>query len=312
MRKEYFEFEGEKNFVFPAVLWLPEEEPKMIVQVLHGMTEHIGRYERFAECLTETGIGVVGFDLRGHGKNATSMDCASFGEDGWEMMLKEIHQFHVQMKKRFSQIPHFLMGFSLGSFLTREYFSIYEKHEFSGTVIMGTGQQPKWILSMIMAVVNGEIKKTGFDHTNDMIRNLSFGTYNKSFAPNRTIADWLCSDEKQLDLYLSDEFCKKDISAGLFWQLLDSMKRTADKNTYKNWKKDLPVLMLSGSDDPVGSQGKGVAAVEKSMRKAGLANVKCKIYTGARHDILHEESQGIAEQVCEEIKTWMLKIFENI
>ena len=177
-------------------------------------------------------------------------------------------------------------------------------------MIMGTGQQPKWILSMIMAVVKGEIKKAGFDDTNDMIRNLSFGTYNKSFAPNRTSADWLCLDKKQLDLYLTDELCKKDISAGLFWQLLNSMKRTADKNTYKNWRKDLPVLLLSGSDDPVGSQGKGVAAVEKSMRKAGITNVKCKMYTGARHDILHEDSLGITELVCEEIKTWMLKIIE--
>lgn len=105
-----------------------------------------------------------------------------------------------------------------------------------------------------------------------------------------------------------DELCIKDISAGLFWQLLDSMKRVADSNTYKNWKKDLPVLLLSGSDDPVGNQGKGVTVVEKSMRKDGLTNVTCKIYSGGRHDILHEESLGIATIVCEEIKNWLLEI----
>lgn len=300
MRKEYIEF--------PAVLWLPEEEPKMMIQVLHGMTEHMERYERFAECLTEAGIGVAGFDLRGHGKNAAGMDCASFGENGWEMMLKEIHQFHLHMKERFPMAKHFLLGFSLGSFLAREYFSTSEKHDFSGVMIMGTGQQPKWILSIIMAIVKGEIKKVGFDHTNDMIRNLSFGTYNKSFAPNRTSADWLCSDEEELDLYLADELCKKDISAGLFWQLLDSMKRAADRNVYKNWKKDLPVLLLSGSDDPVGNQGKGVAVVEASMKKGGLTNVTCKMYAGGRHDILHEERLGIAPNVCKEIKNWMLEV----
>ena len=195
----------------------------------------------------------------------------------------------------------------MGSFLVREYFGIYEKKDFSGTIIMGTGQQPKWILSMIMAIVKGEIKKIGFDHTNDLIRKLSFGTYNKNFAPNRTSADWLCSDEEQLDLYLADELCKKDISAGLFWQLLDSMKRTADRNTYQKWNKDMPVLLISGSDDPVGDKGKGVTSVEKSLTNGGVVNVKCKLYANGRHDILHEEKQGITQSVCQDIKEWILR-----
>ena len=92
------------------------------------------------------------------------------------------------------------------------------------------------------------------------------------------------------------------------WQLLDSMKRAADRNVYKNWKKDLPVLLLSGSDDPVGNQGKGVAVVEESMKKGGLTNVTCKMYAGGRHDILHEERLGIAPNVCKEIKNWMLEV----
>ena len=302
----YFDFEGKNNFMFPAVLWLPEEAPKMIVQIVHGMTEHIERYKELAEILTEAGIGVAGFDLRGHGKNAIGMPCASFGEGGWEMMLKEIHQFHGNLKKRFPNSKHFLLGFSLGSFLVREYFSVYGESDFSGAIIMGTGQQPRWILSIIMAIVKREIKKVGFDQTSDFIRKLSFGTYNKNFAPNRTNADWLCSDEEQLSLYLADDLCKEDISAGLFWQLLSSMKRTANPNTYQKWNKDMPVLLLSGSDDPVGDKGRGVALVEKSMKKGGLTNVIRKMYSGGRHDILHEKKLGIANLVCHEIKEWIL------
>ena len=117
----------------------------------------------------------------------------------------------------------------------------------------------------------------------------------------------MCADEEQLDRYLEDELCKKDISAGLFWQLLDSMKRTADGNTYQKWNKEMPVLLLSGSEDPVGDFGKGVAAVGKSMKKGGLKNVTCKLYTDGRHDILREEKQGISQQVCDEIKNWMLE-----
>lgn len=306
MKKEYFKFEGIDKFIFPAVLWLPEEEPKMLVQIVHGMTEHIERYEHLAEVLTEAGIAVAGFDLRGHGKNAIGMQCASFGEDGWEKMIEEIHLFHEKLRSRFQNSKHVLMGFSLGSFLVREYFSIYENQDFSGTIIMGTGKQPKWILSVIMAIVKGEIKKVGFDNTNDLIRNLSFGTYNKSFAPNRTSADWLCSDEEQLDLYLTDELCKKDISAGLFWQLLNSMKNTADRNTYQKWNKAMQVLLLSGNDDPVGDEGKGVASVEKAMMKAGLKNVSSKLYSNGRHDILHEQKLGLTKLVCDEIKDWIL------
>ena len=210
------------------------------------------------------------------------------------------------MKKRFPNSQHFLLGFSLGSFLVREYFSVYGESDFSGAIIMGTGQQPRWILSIIMAIVKGEIKKVGFDQTSDFIRKLSFGTYNKNFAPNRTNADWLCSDEEQLNLYLADDLCKEDISAGLFWQLLSSMKRTANPNTYQKWNKDMPVLLLSGSDDPVGDKGRGVALVEKSMKKGGLTNVIRKMYSGGRHDILHEKKLGIANLVCHEIKDWIL------
>ena len=306
MKEEYFEFEGDNHFQLPAVIWLPEEEPKMMVQIIHGMTEHMGRYEHLAEVLTAAGIGVAGFDLRGHGKSAPGVPCASFGEGGWEATLKDVHLFHLTLKKRFACAKHVLLGFSLGSFLAREYFAVYEKHEFSGAVIMGSGQQPSWVLSIIMAIVKGEIKKSGFDDTNDLIRKLSFGTYNKNFAPNRTNADWLCADDEQLDRYLSDALCKEDISAGLFWQLLSAMKRTGGTGTYQKWHKAMPVLLLSGGDDPVGGHGKGIAAMERSMRKAGMENVTSRIYAHGRHDILHEEKLGVAQLVCDEIKDWVL------
>lgn len=301
MRKEYLEFIGEQNTVLPAVIWLPEGETKGILQVVHGMTEHIGRYENMARVLTAYGIAVAGFDLRGHGKSAQGGKCASLGEGGWEKSIREIHQFHQKMKERFQEEKHYLMGFSLGSFLVREYFSIYENSDFAGTIIMGTGQQPAFLLAIIMKIVQGEIKKSGFDCTTDLVRNLSFRTYNKKFAPNRTKADWLCADEKELDVYIADELCKEDISAGMFWQLLNSMKRLANQNTYEKWNKEMKVLLLSGEEDPVGDAGKGVRMVEKAMKKAGLRNINVKIYPGGRHDVLHECESGISANVCDVI-----------
>lgn len=306
MRKEVFTFKGQNNESMHAVVWLPEKEPEMILQVVHGMTEHMGRYERFAQTMCDAGIGVAGFDLRGHGHHDLTSSCASFKEAGWDWTINEIHQFHCDLKTRFSDAKHILLGFSLGSFLVRDYLSAVSSHDFAGTVIMGTGQQPGWILSLIMKLVKNEIKKAGFDSTNDMIRNLSFGTYNKKFAPNRTSADWLCSDTAQLDGYLNDDLCKRDISAGLFWQLLDAMKRTGDQKTYQKWNKQLPVLLVSGCDDPVGDQGKGVLNVLKSMKKAGFNHVECKLYPKARHDVLHEDELKVTEKVSNDIKEWML------
>ena len=303
MIHEFYQYkEGTKENEIQAYIWLPKGEVKSVLQVVHGMTEHFGRYEKLANYLTQEGIAVAGFDLRGHGMNGEGMVCASFGEDGWNATLEDIHQLHCSLKEKYAYAKHYLLGFSLGSFLVREYFSIYENHDFAGTIIMGTGQQPALILSGIMAIVKGEIKKAGHDHTTDLVRNLSFGTYNKKFRPNRTKADWLCSDEAELDKYIADSLCKEDISAGLFWQLLDSMKRTADKNTYKKWNKNMPVLLISGEDDPVGDAGKDVRQVEKSMKNVGFTNVTMKLYSGARHDVLHEEKSGAAVDVYQAIK----------
>lgn len=306
MKKEFLAFTDDNNQVVQAFLWLPDGEPEKVLQIVHGMTEYMGRYARLAEVLTEAGIAVAGFDLKGHGMNAKEQACASFGEGGWEEELNEIHEFHETLMNRFPKAKHYMMGFSLGSFLVREYFGLYESNDIAGAIIMGTGQQPAFLLSLIMAVVKGEINKAGFDNTTKLVRTLSFGTYNKKFSPNRTKADWLCSDEDELGKYISDELCKEDISSGLFWQLLGSMKRMASVDTYQKWNKSMPVLLISGADDPVGDAGKGVKVVEQAMKKSGLCNVTLKLYPKGRHDILHEEKSGIASAVCQTIKQWLM------
>ena len=259
MRKEVFEFEGFGGVKLPAVIWLPEGEVKRVLQVAHGMTEHIGRYEAFAEEMTAQGIAVAGYDLRGHGKNPGNAQVASFGEDGWEASLQDMFLFFAYLAERFPGTAHDMLGFSLGSFLLREYLGKWSEG-VSRAIIMGTGHQPALVLSAIMAIVKGQIKKGGFDNTTGLVRNLSFGTYNQRFKPNRTQSDWLCADETQLDAYIADPLCRKDISSGLFWQLLGAMKRTGTK-AVEGINKDMPVLLLSGQDDPVGDQGKGVAAL---------------------------------------------------
>ena len=302
MKREHFDFSGQNKTALPGYIWLPEGEVKAVVQIAHGMTEHMGRYEAFADHLCPMGIAVAGFDLRGHGKNPGDPETASFGEGGWSASVEDMRMFYELLKNRISGAPLYMLGFSLGSFLLREYLIKYPgEGEIAGAVIMGTGHQPGWLLSVMMGIVKGQIKKSGFDGTTDLVRKLSFGTYNQKFKPNRTAADWLCADESELNGYLTDPLVRKDISAGLFLELLGSMKRAGNACCYGK----LPVLLISGQDDPVGDGGKGVRALCQRMKKAGTENVTMKLFPGARHDLLHEERNG-ADDARKLIADWIL------
>lgn len=308
MEKQEIQFIGANGTMLPGIVWQPVCKPTMIVQITHGMTEHIGRYEKLAEMLTDYGVAVAGFDLRGHGKNPGDSQCASFGVNGWNYALHDMHLFYLELKSRFPNVPHFMLGFSLGSFLLRDYLSIYYD-KVDGAIIMGTGHQPKAILNMLMPVVKREIKAHGFDNSTEKIKKLSFETYNQKFAPNMTAVDWLCSDTTERIKYRGDPLCRKTISAGLFWQLLDSMKRTGNLSSYRRWDKQMPVLLLSGEKDPVGDFGKGVQRVKQSMSKAGMKHVQMRFVPNARHDLLHEVKNGGSEEAFDILTNWL---FENI
>ena len=304
MRTEVYELMGLDGAALYARMWLPDNEPKAILQITHGMTEHIGRYESFAQAMTAQGIAVAGYDLRGHGKNPGNPDAATFGEDGWNASLQDMRLFFEHLDACFPGIPHHMFGFSLGSFLLREYLGKWPDG-VNSAIIMGTGNQPGFVLSIMMAIVKGQIKKGGFDNTTDLVRQLSFGTYNQKFRPNRTASDWLCADEKQLDDYIADPLCRKDISSGLFWQLMAAMKRTGGKDACSAWRKDMPVLLISGMDDPVGDMGKGVQSVKKQLDNAGMKNVSMQLLPGARHIVLSEKACGAADRAYGILADWL-------
>lgn len=242
------------------------------MQIVHGMTEHIDRYRKFAEELNRYGIAVAGFDLRGHGVNLSKSGCASLGEEGWEASLEDIQKFSDYLYDQFPDCQHYMLGFSLGSFLVREYLNKFEHH---------------------------------FDGTTSLVKQLSFETYNSKFKPNKTDFDWLCADEEELQKYMLDSACADSISSGLFWQLLSSMRYTGSKSAYQNWKKDMPVLLLSGEKDPVGDFTKGVRRVEAAMKNVGMKNVTVQFLPEARHDIFHEVKSECAKKVVQLIKNWI-------
>ncbi len=306
MQIETFRLSAVKGKELNAVIWLPEGKARAIVQITHGMTEHIRRWDALAEALCQKGIVTAGFDLRGHGADVKIPGVAAFGERGWEASLEDMHCLFELLRQRFSGLPHYMLGFSLGSFLLREYLGRYSDR-IAGAAFLGTGQQPGVLLALMQALVKTQMSKVGWDDTTPLVQKLSFGSYNSKFAPIRTGADWLCSDETQLDAYLQDPLCRKSISAGLFWQLLGAMKRCGASDCCKNWDKTVPVLLLSGAQDPVGSMGKGVRAVRDQLCKAGMRQVELQLLPGARHDLLHENISGTAVKAREILCKWVEK-----
>lgn len=305
MKTETFTFPASGGTLLPAAIHLPETAPKLVLQVTHGMTEHFGRYTALAEFLTESGIAVAGFDLRGHGLNPGDPHCASFGDNGWAAALEDMRCFFSLLRERFPGLPHGMLGFSLGSFLLREYLGLYPDG-IAGAAILGTGCPSRALLTVMLPVVKGQMKQAGMDSTTPLIRQLSFGVYNQRFKPNRTPSDWLCSDKEQLDVYRADPLCREDISAGLFWELLSSMKRTGGYRPCKSWNKSMPILLLSGEQDPVGNFGAGVKQLYRALEKAGLSQITMELLPHARHDLFHEETSGAAQKARTILRQWLL------
>ena len=304
METKIFEFDTEDQKKLHSILWIPDVEPCAVLQIAHGMTEHIDRYEEMAKELTSHGIIVAGFDLRGHGRWDKENNCASFGKGGWNKTLTDIDGFGKYLREQYPDLPLTFMGFSLGSFLVRDYLQNYPCVA-SQVAITGCGDQPSALLSVLKMLVSVQIKIHGFDCSSRLVRKLSFEMYNKNFQPERTKYDWLCSDQEQVDLYMADSLCKKDISCGLFWQLLDAMQRTGQDTAYEKWNKDIPILLMSGSQDAVGDFGKGVARLKGKMKKGGLKHVTMKMLPNARHDFLHEYESKDAEKAFKIIEMFI-------
>lgn len=281
------------------------KNPKAILQIAHGVTEYIDRYEELARYLNEKGIVVVGNDHIGHGKSISlEKGPMYFGKSGsWNYVVEDLLVLYKMTKKEYSDIPYFILGFSLGSFLVRTLL-INHPEVSDGVILIGTGQTPWLNLKLGLLVANSEAKKYGDNAFTNKIDNLTFGTYNKKFKPNKTKFDWLCSNEESLEKYMNDSNRGDSFSAGLFRELLNGMLYDGKIKNIKKMNKSLPILFLSGSDDPVGDYGKGVKKAYSDFKKAGISNLEIKLYPGLRHDILKEKNK---KDIYEDIYNWIKK-----
>ena len=302
MRNEFSFISSDKATKIHAVEWRPEAEVKAVLQISHGMQEYIKRYDLFAEYLSGKGYLVVGHDHLGHGESVVGDEPRGFFnvEKGNEYLIADIHKLRRHTQEQYPDVPYFVLGHSMGSFLIRQYIMMHGK-ELAGAIIMGTGSQPGATLKAGKAICHISAQRKGWDGTSDKIDAMAFGAYNKGFLNPRTTHDWLTKDTTIVDKYLADPMCNYQFTVNGYYQMFRGIEFIQKKANISRIPKDLPLFLVSGSEDPVGHNGKDVEALCDQYRKMGL-NVSLKIYPGDRHEILNEIDK---ENVFEDLYNWM-------
>ena len=281
---------------------VPEGEVRAIVQLSHGMVEFIDRYKPLAEYLAARGILVTGNDHLGHGGSIrTRADYGYFAEpDGNRAVLDDLHAMTVLTKKLYPGVPYFLLGHSMGSFYARQYLCEWGS-ELDGAIILGTGFQPKALVAFARTVCRVLAVFFGWQHRSRLVAELSFLGYNKGLE-GRTTHDWLNRDAAEVDKYLADERCTFTFTLNAYYSMFSGILRLHDPAFLARMPKDLPLLFLAGTADPVGDRGKGVLRAIQSLKAAGVQNIRCKLYPGARHELLVETNR---QEVFADIAAWL-------
>ena len=286
-----------------GVRWLPEGQPRAVLQITHGMVEYIERYQDFAQWLNERGFLVTGHDHLGHGNSIrTKADYGYFAdEDANGTVLADVHRLTQLTKESYPGLPYFLLGHSMGSFYARQYLCQYGE-ELDGAIIMGTGCQPRMLVraGKLLTTLVAAVK--GWHHRSKLVTNVAFGGYNKRFEPVRTPKDWLTRDEAIVDAYIADERSSFIFTLNAYHAMFSGIDRLYDKNLLDRMPKDLPVFFVAGEEDPVGDFGKGVRQAVQMCRDAGVQRVDLKLYPNDRHEILNELDR---QQVYEDLLCWM-------
>lgn len=266
-------------------IWQPDE-PRISLQIIHGMAEHIARYNDFANFLALNGVLVYGMDLPGHGKSIREGEpYGYFGEkDGWDHLVEDNMTMHDIVQKDYPSLPRILLGHSMGSFLARTYAgrrgTDFDAFVFSGTA----GGNPALPIAKLLA--SHAVRKGNAKKPDGRLNKLGFGAYNSQFKPARTDFDWLSRSTESVDAYVADPLCGFVFTSAGFYDLFRGLEQISGKKWAECVPKR-PILLFSGDQDPVGSNGKGVRQVEKWLVQTGHA--PCVIlYPDGRHEMLNE------------------------
>lgn len=301
MRTDFY-FDSKGAGKIHGCRWMPERPPVAVLQIVHGIAEFVERYDGFAQYLNSLGYVVVAEDHMGHGKSINGQGIQGYFHGGWFTAVEDTYELLQRTHQEFPNLPYVLFGHSMGSFMTRTILCKHPDSGISAVVICGTGWQPKALLNTAIAICELVCKKQGEQTPSKALEKLIFANYNKKVEHPRTPYDWLTRDSRIVDEYIASPLCGFPPTAGLMREMLKGIRFIQEPENLSAMKKDLPVLFISGGDDPVGSYGKGVPRCAEVFRNAGMMDVTCKLYPLGRHEILNEINH---EEVYEDVSSWL-------
>lgn len=303
MKKEILSFQSKDDAVIKYLRWIPDAKVKAVIQIVHGMAEYSSRYSEFAEFLNNHGFAVYANDHRGHGLTAEKMENTGHFADnkGWSLIVKDCMTLTSIIKTDYPGIPVFILGHSMGSFITRDVIS-QNGIDYRGAILSGTSWNPSVLLSLGRAITGLQKLFYGKRHKSKLLYKLSFGSFNKKFKPVRTDFDWLNRATEHVDWYVKDDFCGFPCSTQFFGDMFGGIAKIQKTKTIKNTPSALPVLLACGENDPVGNFTAGVKQLYKTYKYCGIQDVELKIYLQARHEILNETNRT---EVYGDMLRWM-------
>ena len=307
MRKEEFTIDSRDGIhKLYSVKYLPDGEPKAIVQIVHGMSEHMGRYEEFAAFLTERGFLVTGEDHLGHGQSVPEGETYGYfcQMDPATVLVRDVHRLKKTVQGQYPGIPIFIVGHSMGSYILRNYMCRYGTG-IQGAIIMGTGMEKRASLAFVRVLSKCMEMIYGEKHLSGTLDKLVMGNYTKRIPKPRTVSDWLSKNEESVNHYRVDPLCGFPFTVNGYRCLFELVNRLFKAENLSHLPAELPTLMVSGEEDPVGAYGRGVKLAYDSLAGAGMKRVELKLYAGDRHEILNELDR---QQVMEDVTAWMEKV----
>ncbi len=276
-------------------------EIKATLLVVHGMSEHSGRYADFAQFLADKGIAVATYDQLGHGKTVKSAsELGFFGEEHpVQSLLKDVIVMADSLKAKHPEVPHFIMGHSMGSFIVRTVMK-HHSQDFAGAILMGSADADP--LTKVMLPINKLLAKVAPKRPNTVFAKAMNKIFNSKLDNRISSSDfaWLSENQASIDAYEADPLAGFNFTNNGYMTLFNLMESALNKNWANTIAKDFPMLFISGKNDPIGNMGKGIDKIVNRLNEQGFTAVEVKLYPHMRHEPLHElEKQLVYQDILE-------------
>ena len=268
--------------------WEPEANPAAVIQLLHGLGEHAGRYARFAEAATARGFVLVAHDHRGHGPGADDLGYFA-GKDGWNKVISDVGTVNEWIREKYPDRPVVMLGHSMGSFIAQA-FALHYGDRLKGMLLSASAWPSRIELVPGRLIAYLEGWRLSPAARSPLLQKLFFGKFNRRFRPNRTESDWLSRDEAEVDKYVADPLCGGPFSCRLWQDFLAGLWELGSDAALNRIPSGLPVLISGGSADPVGGE-KGMSKLLLHYAQTGHGRVKFKLYPDGRHEMLNESNR---------------------